>query len=68
MAKRDPEELEIVLQELKEASEALGLQINLQNTKILQPNIILVNIGNLTSDRVKKYVYLKHNSKLRKIN
>ena len=61
-------ELESMLQELKEASQAVGLKMNLQKTKIMSPKNMVVTIDNHTLEIVEEYVYLEHNIKLGKEN
>lgn len=58
-----------MLQELKEASQAVGLKVNLQKTKIMSPNSNLqVRIDNHSIEVVEEYVYLGHTIKLGKDN
>jgi len=64
----DAGELEEMLQELKEASQAVGLKMNLQKTKIMSPNDIQVVIDNHTLGRVDEYMYLGHIIKMGKDN
>lgn len=54
----DARKLEEMLQELKEVSQAVGLKINLQKTKIMRPNNMQVTIDNYTLERVNAYVYI----------
>ena len=64
----DADELGTMLRELKEASEAVGLRINLLKTKIMSPDNIQITLGNHTLEVVEEYVYLGHNIKLDRDN
>jgi len=64
----DADEFEVMLQELKEASQKVGLKMNLQKTKIMSPDNIQVVIDNHTLERVDEYIYLGHNIKKGKDN
>lgn len=61
----DIDELEVMLQELKEAFQKVDLKINLQKTKIMSPDNIQIVIDNHTLERVDEYIYLGHNIKKR---
>ena len=64
----DPDELEILLRELEEFSQTVGLKMNLQKTKIMSLSNKVVTIGNHTLEKVDEHVYLGHNIKLGKDN
>lgn len=61
-------ELSDMLLELKVMSEKVGLTMNLNKTKVMTPEVTPVNIGNVTIENVKEYVYLGHLIKLGKEN
>lgn len=56
-----------MLSELKEASQAVGLKMNLQKTKIMNPNKnIQIILDNHTIQVTEEYQYLGHNIKIDK--
>lgn len=57
-----------MLQDLKEVSQAVGLKMNLQKTKIMSLNDIRVVINNHTIERVEEYIHLGHTIKIEKDN
>lgn len=64
----DPAELTTMLQELRVVSEAVGLKMNLQKTKIMSTSNMRVIIENHTLELVEEYIYLGHSIKIGKSN
>lgn len=64
----DANEIRDMLVELKETSQEVGLEMNLQKTQIMSPNNIQVTMDNQTLQVVEEYVYLGHNIRLGKNN
>uniref|UniRef100_A0AAR5PR67 Reverse transcriptase domain-containing protein n=1 Tax=Dendroctonus ponderosae TaxID=77166 RepID=A0AAR5PR67_DENPD len=56
-----PHELAIILQELKDASQGVGLKMNLQNIQLMSPETVNASVGNPDLGVVKEYIYLGHN-------
>lgn len=61
-------ELSSMLLDLKEASQIVGLEMNLQKTKIMSPDNICVTVDNKVLEVVEEYIYLGHNIMLGKNN
>lgn len=62
------DELESMIQELKTASAKIGLEMNINKTKILSPDSRQLKMGNQYIEAVDEYIYLGHKIKLGKDN
>jgi hypothetical protein len=61
-------ELQIMLDEVNEASRKIGLEMNLQKTKVLSSETINIVVNGERIEQVQEYVYLGHKIKLGREN